>query len=200
MKTALVTGFEPYGKFKVNPASECVKKLRGVRICGVKIIAKQVPVDFRKIHGVVERLLRIKPDVVVSLDLSPGSPSLKIERVAINLMDVKTPDNSGYRPRDCRIVRDGPPPYFLTLPARKLVKEINGVGIPAKVSNYAGTNLCNCISYLFRYNIEKRGLKTKSGFIHLPCRPIQNIKKPERPSMNLETMVKGIKRAIGVAV
>jgi len=38
MKTLLITGFEPFGGKKVNPALEAVKRLDGHQLNGAKIV------------------------------------------------------------------------------------------------------------------------------------------------------------------
>ena len=81
-----------------------------------------------------------------------------------------------------------------------MVKSIRSAGIPASISNSAGTFVCNHVTYGVRYLLEKRGKGQKSGFIHIPYLPSQVVDKPNQPSMALDIIVKGIQAAITAMV
>ena len=126
---------------------------------------------------------------------SGGTGCISIERVAINIDDTEVADNEGNRPTDQPIFKDGENAYFSNLPIKKIVNTIKQMGIPAKVSNTAGTYVCNHVMYGVLYKIHKERLNTKAGFIHVPFIPEQVVDKPGRPSMSLENIVKVVEAA-----
>ena len=75
------------------------------------------------------------------------------------------------------------------------MEAIKKAGIPARISNTAGTYVCNHIMFGVLYKIHKENLNMKAGFIHVPYIPEQVIDKPESPSMSLENIVKAIEAA-----
>ncbi|MFA4661911.1 pyroglutamyl-peptidase I [Pyrococcus kukulkanii] len=195
----LVTGFEPFGNEKINPSWEAVKLLPD-EIEGATVVKKLLPVTFNGVRRILpELILKEKPDVVISTGLAGGRPTITVERVAINIMDSTMPDNEGYKPEDEPIFEDAPTAYFSTLPIKKIVKALRENGIPALVSNTAGTYVCNTAMFTALHTIAKHGLNAKAGFIHVPYSHEQALDKP-RPSMALETIAKAIEIAIRVSL
>ena len=78
------------------------------------------------------------------------------ERVAINQDDARIPDNEGNQPIDLPIRLDGAPAYFSSLPIKAMVQAIKKEGLPASVSNTAGTFVCNHLMYQALYLVEKK--------------------------------------------
>ncbi len=158
---ALVTGYEPFGQHKVNPSELIVERLREAvsgELDGVELVTAVIPVSFRRAG---ERLLGLleehRPDIAVSLGLWAGASYVTVERVAVNIMDARIPDNDGYQPVDEPIVPGGPTAYFSTLPVKAIVKALREAGIPAAVSNSAGTFLCNYAMYTLLHSGATRG-------------------------------------------
>ena len=74
----------------------------------------------------------------------PGrAERISIERGAINVDDARIADNTGARPVDRPIVARGPAAYFSTLPVKRLCRDLQHAGVPAEVSQTAGTYVCN---------------------------------------------------------
>ena len=65
-------------------------------------------------------------------------------------------------------------------------------GLPASVSNTAGTFVCNHIMYQVLYYASKSHPSLKAGFIHVPFLPEQVKEKNQYPSMKLEEMVEAL--------
>lgn len=86
-----------------------------------------------------------KPDYVLNVGQAGGRAALTPERVAININDGRIPDNDGYQPLGEPIQADGDTAYFTQLPIKAMAKAIRAVGLPATVSNTAGTYVCNHI-------------------------------------------------------
>lgn len=196
----LVTGFDPFGGEKVNPALEAVKSLPS-EIHGAEIHWVEIPTVFYKAAEVLETaIVRFQPDAVLCIGQAGGRASLTPERVAINQDDARIPDNQGNQPIDTPIRLDGEAAYFSTLPIKAMVQAIKEEGLPATVSNTAGTFVCNHLMYQALYLADKKFPHMRAGFMHIPYMTEQVINKPNTASMNLTDIVIGIEAAIGAIV
>lgn len=196
----LVTGFDPFGGEKVNPSLEAVKSLPSV-IHGAEIRWVEIPTVFYQSAEVLEaEIVRYQPDVVLCIGQAGGRASLTPERIAINQDDARIPDNQGNQPIDTPIRLDGQAAYFSTLPIKAMVQAIKEDGLPATVSNTAGTFVCNHLMYQALYLADKKFPNMRAGFMHIPYMTEQVINKPNTASMNLVDVVKGIEAAIGAIV
>lgn len=200
MRKVLLTGFDPFGKDTINPALEVVKQLDGLVVDDIKFIAIEVPTVFQKsIKVVQEGIEKHTPDVVICVGQAGGRKQITPERVAINIDDARIPDNEGNQPIDEPIVEGGPAAYWTTLPIKKMVQQMRRVGVPATVSNTAGTFVCNHLFYGMMHYLHEQAPHVRGGFIHIPFIPEQILDK-SAPSMSLDLIVKGIKIAAITAV
>ena len=196
----LVTGFDPFGGESMNPAIEAVKLLPDT-IAGAEIIKLEIPTVFHKSAQVVrEKMQEIQPDVVLNIGQAGGRTGLTPERVAINQDDARIEDNDGNQPIDAPIQEDGQPAYFSKLPIKAMVEAIHQAGLPASVSNTAGTFVCNHIMYQTLYLVDKEFPQAKAGFMHIPFMTEQVVDKPTMASMSLTDIAKGIEAAITAIV
>ena len=196
----LVTGFDPFAGEKVNPALEAVKSLPS-EIHGAEIHWVEIPTVFYRSAEVLEaEIVRFQPDAVLCIGQAGGRASLTPERVAINQDDARIPDNQGNQQIDTPIRLDGQAAYFSTLPIKAMVQAIKEEGLPATVSNTAGTFVCNHLMYQALYLADKKFPHMRAGFMHIPYMTEQVINKPNTASMNLTEIVRGIEAAIGAIV
>lgn len=193
----LVTGFDPFGGESVNPAYEAVKLLPDV-IGGAEIFKLEIPTVFSLSGPAVEEGIRkYQPDVVICVGQAGGRASISVEKVAINFVDARIPDNNGEQPLDEPLQADGPAAYFATLPVKAMVQHVKEAGLPCYLSFTAGTYVCNSIMYNVLYMCEKRYPGIRAGFIHVPYACGQVIDKANTtPSMPLETIAKSLEYAI----
>ena len=192
----LLTAFEPFGGERINPALEAVK-LVADKIGAAEIVKLEVPTVFGKcIAAVAEAIERERPEAVLCIGQAGGRSALTPERVAINVDDARIPDNEGDQPLDRPIFPDGPAAYFATLPVKAMVEAIRAAGIPASLSNTAGTFVCNHLMYGVLYTLEKRFPGVRGGFLHVPYAPEQVVDKPGQPSMSIQLIARGIEAAI----
>lgn len=193
----LVTGFDPFGGESVNPAYEAVKLLPNV-IGGAEIFKLEIPTVFSLSGQAVEEGIRkYQPDVVICVGQAGGRASISVEKVAINFVDARIPDNNGEQPLDEPLQADGPAAYFATLPVKAMVQHVKEAGLPCYLSFTAGTYVCNSIMYNVLYMCEKRYPGIRAGFIHVPYACGQVIDKANTtPSMPLETIAKSLEYAI----
>ena len=196
----LLTAFSPFGGEKINPSLEAVKLVKD-KILETDIIKLEVPTVFGKsIEIVTDAIEKERPDYVLCVGQAGGRYGITPERVAINIDDARIPDNEGNQPIDIPIFADGEPAYFSNLPVKAMVEEIRKEGLPASLSNSAGTYVCNHLMYGVLYTLSKKFKEVKGGFIHVPFVPEQTVDKPDKPSMSLTDIVRGLEAAIKAAV
>ncbi|WP_303765264.1 pyroglutamyl-peptidase I [Abiotrophia defectiva] len=188
----LVTGFDPFGGEAINPAWEAVSRLPK-EIEGAEIVTVQIPTVFGdSAKRLFEAVDEHQPDAVVCVGQAGGRFGITPERVAINVDDARIADNKGQQPLDTVIQADGAPAYFTTLPVKAMVEAVKKAGLPASLSNTAGTFVCNHIMYQNLYYLAKHYPKTQGGFIHVPYVTEQVVDKPGQASMALADIVKGL--------
>ena len=203
----LVTGFEPFGISDRNPSREVARVLDGRTIAGLKVSGRILPVSMRAISDALTRVLdEGQPKIIVALGLATSESMVRIERYGVNLADFKIADNEGDLAVERPVITDGPPAVATTLPNRPIRDALLAAGIPARLSNTAGTYLCNACIYLLADIIQKRELATRFGFLHLPYMPEQvaailaspdGRKQPDQmASMSLATMLRAVETTI----
>jgi pyroglutamyl-peptidase len=201
MKRVLVTGFEPFGGDSVNPALEAINRLHDMEIAGVQIAVQKIPTVFRKsIDVLYQAVERERPDIVICVGQAGGRPDISVERVAINIDDARIPDNEGNQPIDCPVIPNGPVAYWSSLPIKAIVQNLRMAGIPASVSQTAGTFVCNHLFYGLCHLIATRFPQMRGGFIHIPYLPEQATRHPGSPSMSLDCIVQALSIAVDTSV
>lgn len=198
MRKVLLTGFEPFGGDALNPSWLAAQALHGRRIAGHRVVAAQLPTVFGASLERLDALLhQHRPALVVCLGLAAGRAALSLERVAINVQDARMPDNAGAEPVDTPVVPGGPAAYFSTLPIKAMRAAVQAAGVPAEVSQTAGTFVCNHVFYglMHRLATEPVLAGARGGFVHVPLLPEQGA-----PGLALEDQVKGLRAAIAAAL
>jgi pyroglutamyl-peptidase len=192
----LVTGFDPFGGEKTNPAEEAVKRICN-NINGAEIVKVIIPTVRDKSLQVIEKAIEAnKPDIVISIGQAGGRFEITPEKVAINIDDFRIEDNEGNQPIDAAIREDGDIAYMTSLPVKAMVEHMKQNGIPSSLSYTAGTFVCNHVMYGVLYMIDKKYPNIKGGFIHIPFSTSQVIDKKNTPYMSLDEIVKGLELAI----
>ncbi|MGI2260641.1 pyroglutamyl-peptidase I [Shewanella sp. GXUN23E] len=190
MKKILITGFEPFGGASINPALEAVKRLEGRALNGGTIVTCQVPVvRFKAIDAVIQAIETHQPDYVMTIGQAAGRAGITPERVAINVDDFRIPDNDGIQVIDEPVIEGGPDAYFSTLPIKAMTKAMQDSGIPAQVSNTAGTFVCNHLFYGIQHYLRHSHIG--HGFVHIPLLPEQAT-DGNQPAMSLEMIAEGL--------
>lgn len=193
---ALVTGFDPFGGEKINPAFEAVKGMKDT-IGDCQVVKLLLPTVFNKSLQVLEEAMeREQPDIVICVGQAGGRYNLSVERVGINLDEARIPDNEGQTPSGTPIKVDGENAYFASIPAKAIVKALIDNNIPGSISYSAGTFVCNHVLYGLMYMIEKKFPHTRGGFIHVPFLPEQVLLNTNKPFMSLEVITLGLELAV----
>lgn len=169
----LLTGFEGYGGRSDNPSEEIANALDGSNVGNTTIHSRVLPVTNHNLReNIVGLIEELKPSVVLCLGLAPGEKMIRLERVAANYSKFEIKDNAGevvHGP----VVADGPAAYESTLPLGKMMTAVQECGVPVRLSNSAGTFLCNAVMYHALDYCASHFPKTKCGFVHLPYKPSQ---------------------------
>ena len=196
---ALVTGFEPFGGDAVNPSSLAVDRLKK-KYGSLVVHTATLPCSFARSIRVLQAAIdKAKPDIVLCVGLAGGRSELCLERVGINVQDARIRDNDGKQPIDKPVVKDGPAAYFATLPIKACVAAMRKAGLPAAVSNTAGTFVCNHILYSLMDIAQDHPAAFRGGFLHIPYVPEQVARVGAAPSMALDDIVRGIEIILEVS-
>lgn len=189
--TLLLTGFDPFDGAKSNPSWDAASALDGCVIGGHRIAARRLPTEFEASLRALRAAIReTGPSLVVCTGLAGGRKELSLERVAINVDDARIADNIGAQPVDAIIAARGPAAYFTTLPIKAMLAALENHGIPAHVSQTAGTFVCNHVFYGLMHAL-RRTPGVRGGFIHVP--------RAGRGGMPLDQIVEGLRIALRVA-
>lgn len=195
----LLTGFEPFGGEVVNPSWEAVQRLHGERIAGHVVVARSLPVEFGVSLDALRSAIReAGPALVLCVGQAGGRAAMSLERVAINVDDARIPDNAGAQPIDSAIVAGGPAAYFTGLPIKAMLAALREAGIPAEVSQTAGTYVCNHVFYGLMHALRRR--RIRGGFVHIPFSLEQAAQHPGAPGLAVETVIEGLRIALRVAL
>lgn len=201
MPTLLLTAFEPFGDDRLNASAEVLRLLVPEISSTIETHTSILPVDSVRAPQQIRLLLRsLRPDWYVMLGQANGRAALSVERVAVNLLDFRIPDNGGHQPMEEPVIHEGPAAYFATLPVNQLVVAAREVHTPAEQSLTAGAFLCNQASYVALHTCATEGLPTRCGFVHVPVLPEQVAESRPTPSMGLETMRRGLRAMLKVLV
>ncbi len=185
----LITAFEPFGNDKINPTMEVVSKLEDIE--GVEILV--LPVTFTAFDFLQDNIRDKYYDYIIHLGQAGGRNKITFEKVAINYMDAKIPDNLGNQPMGEDIVNDGPQGLFTTIPIKELVSALKAKNFPVNISYTAGTYVCNYIMYSSLQYFNNSN--TKVGFVHIPYSPEQ-VSNIEAPSMDTSLVSNTLREAI----
>ena len=194
MKHLLITGFDPFGGETVNPSWEAVSRLPDT-IGNYRLTRLQIPTVFGlAARTVLAAAAADAPDVILCVGQAGGRDAVTPERVAINMASATIADNAGTIPHEEPIIPGGPDGIFSTVPVRAMADAIAAAGLPGKISNTAGTFVCNDTLYRLLHHFAGTG--TRVGFIHVPHLPTQA--KDGAPSMELADITAALAAAIGV--
>jgi len=194
----LVTGFEPFGAHPSNPSEEIAKALDGRVFSGLGVRAAVLPVHHVEAGREALRLLgEHDPVAVLHVGLAAGRARIALERVALNVMDYAEADNAGYRARGEPCVPGGPAAYPSTLPLAAILDALIREGIPAYLSNTAGTYLCNQTLYTTLHAVAMARRRTLVGFLHVPLSPAMVAAlELDQPSMDPAIGVRAVETAL----
>ena len=200
-RTVLVTGFEPFDGDALNPSREIARALDGSEIAGHRVIGAALPTEFARAPQLLQALIeRHDPALVLALGLAAARGGLGLERVALNWIDARIPDNAGAQPVDVPVHAGAPTAYFASLPLKAMLARLQAAGIDAALSHSAGTFVCNQVFFALAHRIATRAPRLRGGFVHVPCVPAQAARHAAALPMELATMTEGVRLCIDTAL
>jgi pyroglutamyl-peptidase len=186
MPRILLTAFEPYDRWPDNSSWMTLVELTSWLDTSSTVITRRYPVDLQAASDRLRKDLLDHYDFAIHLGQSPGSPLIKLESTGLNL---RTDGN--------RLIEAAPAAYHSPLPLSELCRKLREDGIPAEVSHYAGTYLCNAVLYLSQHFAAQLHLSTRSMFIHLPLCPAQVARIGESwPSCSIAMMAQAVEKSV----
>jgi len=211
----LVTGNGPYGALAVgaehhmtaNPSGRVAQTLDGETVAGRSIVGRVLDDEETGRLLTVRRFFEETlarpnpPEMILSLGVFSTVPTIRVERIAVNVKDYQFADDDGYRAIDEPVVEGGPDAFFSTLPIKAIVKALRENGIPASISNSASTHGCNAIMYSALYAASACSHVVRAGFLHLPDSP-EHVAGlgAQSASMNVADMCRGVRIALQAAL
>jgi pyroglutamyl-peptidase len=194
----IISGFEPFGGGSINPTEKLVRAIAAESFDGIEIKTVLLPVNYDECaQALVKEIEAFQPDAVISCGLYEGRTAITPERIAVNVKDTAPdapyPDNKGVRPTDEPINPDGPPGLFSRLPIRTIVNRLTEAGIPAHITNTAGTFICNNTMYGVLDYLRINNLPTVAGFVHFPASSEMTLANPTIPSLSPDAMLQALR-------
>ncbi len=175
-----------------------MQALQGEQIGGHTVVCAQLPVTFDVSHEQLMDLVReYHPALIICVGQATGRRAISLERIAINIADARIADNAGAKPIDKPVVSGGQPAYFTGLPIKAMLRDLSEAGLPAEVSQTAGTFVCNHLFYGLMHDLQRRRalVGVRGGFIHLPA-----LATDDAQALTLNDMQKGLRIAIASAL
>jgi pyroglutamyl-peptidase len=198
MKQLLITGYEPFDGYSLNPSAELAKLVDGKIIGKYQIVGSVIPLDYNSAFPMLQEPVADHfPDVLLCTGQASRA-AITIERIAINARSIKKPDNYENIPDTDVISEQGPAAYFTNIDPHPLIEAIEKEDIPSSVSYHAGVYGCNWLIYKVMQWISNNDLNLLATFIHVPPLPSQAIEKenPSLATMPLGTIAEAIKAII----
>jgi len=201
LPVVLLTGFDPFDGEAMNPSLEIARALDGEIIAGHCVVAAELPTEFARSLRALDALLRKhQPALVLALGQAGGRSGISLERVAVNLIDARIPDNAGDQPVDVPVLKRAAPAYFSTLPVKAMLAALRAAKIPAELSQTAGSFVCNQVFYGLMHRLARTRRRVRGGFVHVPYLPEQAKKFRGAASLPLKTMIAGVRLGLKTAL
>ena len=196
----LIAGYGSWAKTKENPAEAIALELGESTWDCCETVGVALPVDTATLSSEIDTLLtEHSPDAWIGIGVS-SSANVQAEFIGINWRAFDVPDVGGKKIEGAAIIEGGAAAYRATLPNFEIVEAMKAAGIPSGVSFHAGTHLCNQMLYTTAHQIQARGLRTLTGFIHVPRTPANLFElddlKMNKPSMSLAQSSKAVARCV----
>jgi pyroglutamyl-peptidase len=182
----LLTGFDAFGGRALNISAVVVNRIARETISGV--VTEVLRTSYSDTEERVEELIAALRPSAILLTGESQRPALNIELKARNADSQVSRDNDNVVGR-CPIIADGPTEYASTLPVDAMNAELGKLGLSCEYSVNAGDYVCNHAFYMARHFIEKSGLTTVCGFMHLPCGRVLD----DKPTEHAEWVYEGVR-------
>ncbi|WP_413291314.1 pyroglutamyl-peptidase I [Bdellovibrio sp. HCB337] len=165
----LVTAFKPFLNHSQNCSEVLLRNLQKERD---DIEPLLLPVSFQNTFPEFKKHWQNRGPykAVVMLGQAAGRKGVNLERVALNWMESKNPDNDGLTPSGKRILRDAPDSYIVDFFPSSWLTLLNDLG-PTETSFSAGAYVCNHLYFQVAHELKTSNVP--NIFVHLPLLPEQ---------------------------
>ena len=166
--TILLTGFGPFPGIAENASALLAAKLGRLaasRFRAHRVVAKVLPTEWEAAPArLAAHYAREKPRLALHFGVSERAQGFVIETSARNIRS-PTPDARGALPSSASIAAGGPERMAAGVPAEAIVARLTALGLPAHVSDDAGTYLCNAVLY----HALAAARPAMTGLVHIPA-------------------------------
>ncbi|WP_335582704.1 pyroglutamyl-peptidase I [Paenibacillus bovis] len=207
MMKILVSGFEPFGGHTINPTEYLLEVIADHNWSDLTLELRTLllPVHYDEcVELLIQAVEEFQPDAVIACGLAEGRTAVSLERIAVNIKSVEPSasyaDNRNARPQDVPIHEGGPDGLFATLPIRRITERLVENGIPAEISNTAGTFICNNTMYGILDYVQQQRPGVLAGFVHFPASTEMALHKPSLPSLPISLMSRALQLIIRTTV
>jgi pyroglutamyl-peptidase len=202
--TILITGFGPFPGAPFNPTGPLVMGLARLRDPALRNVRRVAHV-FATSYAAVDRelpalLAREQPDVLLMFGLAARRRHISIETRARNAISRVVADASGELPGASLIAPGGRAALPLRAPAQRLLAAVRAAGMPAVLSDDAGSYLCNYLCWRAGEAAARDGGPRLVAFVHVPnvqrsipvptLRRRSRVRPPARPPYRLDDLVR----------
>jgi len=167
--TLLITGFGPFPGYPQNASGLLAQAVadRAARcLPGCRVRVAILPTEWIAGPQQLAQLdAEFRPAIAVHFGISRRARGFVIECRARNIA-ARMADAVGALPPGGCIAPNGPETLSSTLPAARILVRLRRLGVPAALSQDAGSYLCNAI--LYHSLAAARKDASRRGFIHVP--------------------------------
>lgn len=186
----LVTYFEAFDGRTENSTGLAVRAYQQEIPQNEDVVFLELPVIFSNCWLLLEKhLSENKYDYILALGEASLRKIVTVERVALNWVDARIPDNEGFQPQEQQIDPTKKAAYFSSVSIKKLVKALNENKIDCEESLTAGSYVCNFL--MFHLYSWAEDTKNKAVFVHLPLCDSQTNKIEQ--SFSIKELTKTLK-------
>ena len=190
MSKILLTAFEAFGGESMNPARLALEALEAE-----DVIRLYLPVEYEKASRLVlEAIDAHRPAAVVSIGQAGGRDTVTPEKYAVNIRDSASPDSAGRICLKEAVIPGGAEKLESTFGAEQITDTLLECGIPARISENAGTYVCNDVMYSVLWKLKDTNIP--AGFIHVPYCHEQLTNHPDCFGMDLSEITRALKIAL----
>ncbi len=193
----LLTGFGPFGEVVNNPSARIVAHFEQVGAPGHELTTRLLPVSYARAEREIRGLLTTgRFDGAVLLGVAAREPQLRLEQLGC-WQPGKRPDSDGDTAASAERHPGAPDRYRATVELEPLVEVLASDGLPARLSDDAGSYVCNHTYYTALHAIAAHGLPTRCFFLHLPADAETFAGPHDGPTMPLEQQIQAVERVLG---
>ena len=165
----LISGFEPFDGDLFNPSADFLNWIKAKKF-NFELETILLPVSFEKSYSLLSAKIKtMGPTHIILTGYAKNRDCLTLEKIAINWIDARIPDNDGNMPKNQNILIGSPDGIFTTLPICSMQLASKNSGIESKISYTAGEYVCNSLFYQALVNGP-----CPVGFIHIPTATREN--------------------------